>query len=107
MARREAFRVRLKPGALEPWTKAHEAVWPELLEVQGRCGFHWMTIYALDEQELLVTSEVEEADSWERLIATDVHKRWVEALSEYSESARPDNTVERAAVREVLHLHWA
>jgi L-rhamnose mutarotase len=103
---REAFRVRLKPGALEAWVAAHEEVWPELLEVQGRCGFTSMTVYALDDRELLVVSEVSDEGSWERLVDTDVHRRWVLALAHLSASAQPDGDVARAAVREVLHLDW-
>lgn len=103
---REAFTVRLKPGALAEWTRRHEAVWPELLEEQGRCGFLSMTVFA-DDPILFVFSEVLAPDSWSRLIDTPVHKRWVEAMRDLSESARDDSTVERGALPEVLHLDFA
>lgn len=103
---REAFTVRLKPGALTEWTRRHEEVWPELLEEQARCGFLSMTVFA-DDPILFVFSEVLAPDSWSRLIATPVHKRWVEAMRDLSESARDDSTVERAGLPEVLHLDFA
>ena len=107
MPRREAFTVRLRPGALEAWIAAHEAVWPELLEVQGRCGFRWMDVYALDSQTLVVVSEVTRESAWDDLIDTDVHKRWVASLAHLSESARADDTVERGTLEEALSLTWS
>lgn len=101
-----AFKVYLRPGALEEWVAAHESVWPELLRVQGECGFYWMTIYAEDATSLVVVSEVSDHGSWDRLIETDVHKRWVESLAHLSASALPDSTVARESLREVLALRW-
>lgn len=103
---RSAFKVYLKPGALEEWIAAHEHVWPELLEVQGECGFFWMTIYADTPTSLVVVSEVSDEQAWDRLIATDVHKRWVDSLAHLSESSLPDSTVARETLREVLALDW-
>jgi L-rhamnose mutarotase len=103
---RSAFRVYLKAGALDEWVAAHRAVWPDLLRVQGECGFHWMTIYAEDETSLVVVSEVTDDGAWDRLIETDVHKRWVESLAHLSESSLPDSTVARETLPEVLSLSW-
>jgi L-rhamnose mutarotase len=103
---RTAFKVYLKAGALEEWVAAHDEVWPELLQVQGECGFHWMTIYADTPTSLVVVSETTDEGAWDRLIDTDVHKRWVDSLAHLSESSRPDSTVAREALREVLALDW-
>ena len=84
--RREAFRVRLRPGALEEWVRRHEQVWPDLLAVQGACGFRSMSVYA-DDPWLVVVSEVEDADSWERPAVeshqrSEIHEREGEAEEE-------------------------
>lgn len=100
---REAFTVRLKPGALKEWIARHERIWPELLEEQERCGFRWMTVFNAGPL-LFVVSEVTSPDSWERFIDSDVHRRWVEAMKDLSESALTDNTMSRGHMREVLHL---
>lgn len=103
---REAFTVRLKEGALQEWVRRHEAIWPDLLEEQQRCGFVSMSVFAADPL-LFVFSEVLFPDSWTRFIDTDVHKRWVEAMRDLSESARDDSTMDRGGLPEVLHLAFA
>lgn len=105
MVLREAFTVRLKPGALDEWVRRHEAIWPELLEEQERCGFVSMTVFAADPL-LFVHSEVTAPDSWERFIDSDVHRRWVAAMRDLSESARDDDTMNRGGMPEVLHLSF-
>ena len=105
-AHRQAFRVRLKGGALAEWRRRHEEVWPDLLDEQARCGFSWMTVFA-DDLDLYVVSEVTSPDAWDRLVETDVHKRWVDAMRDLSESALPDSTMVRVSLPEVLHIDFA
>ena len=101
---REAFTIRLKPGALPEWRAHHDNVWPDLLAEQARCGFQAMCVYDLGDNELLVVSEVDRADAWDELIDLPVHKKWVEYLSALSDSALPDNTVRRGNLAKVLEL---
>ena len=101
---REAFTIRLKDGALEQWRQAHDHVWPDLLAEQKACGFRAMAVYDLGHGELVVTSEVTQADAWANLINLPLHKRWVAHLSHLSESALPDQTVQRGHLTKVLEL---
>ena len=101
----DVFTVQLREGALEEWRTRHDHVWPELLEAQGNCGFEWMNVYS-DDPRLIVVSDVTDGQSWDRLIATDVHKQWVASLAHLSLSSRADNTVNRAVLSSVLRLKW-
>lgn len=100
---REAFTIRLKPGALAEWREHHDHVWPDLLAAQAKCGFLAMSVYQVGE-DLLIVSEVTHPDAWDQLIALPLHKEWVQFLSPLSESALPDNTVQRGKLPKVLEL---
>lgn len=99
---REAFIVRLKPGCLAEWRRRHEVIWPELVEQERRCGVVQMTIFEAD-PILYVYSEVLERSSWDKLIQTEVHKRWVEYMADLSASSLDDSTVAREDLPEVFH----
>lgn len=99
---REAFIVRLKPGCLAEWRRRHEVIWPELVEQERLCGVVQMTIFEAD-PFLFVYSEVLEPSSWDKLIQTDAHKRWVEYMADLSASSLEDSTVSRTGLPEVFH----
>lgn len=99
---REAFIVKLKPGCLAEWRRRHEVIWPELVEQERLCGVAQMTIFEADPL-LYVYSEVLDATSWDRLIQTDAHKRWVEYMADLSASSLEDSTVSRTDLPEVFH----
>lgn len=102
---RESFTVQLKSGRVEEWTARHKKIWPELLLEQTRCGFLSMSIF-VSGSTLFVYSEVMDIGAWERLVNSDIHKKWVEFMRDLSESALPDSTVQRSSLREVLHLDF-
>ncbi len=99
---RQAFTVRLKLGCLEEWRRRHAHIWPDLIEEEQRSGVISITIFEKD-PILFVYSEVLAEDSWDRLIESEVHKRWVDYMSDLSASALPDNTVDRNELPEVFH----
>ncbi len=102
----EAFMIRLRPGALTEWIDLHANVWPELVEEQGRVGISTMSVYALDDERLVVHSVVTRPDAWERLIDLPVHRRWVAESRHLNASAQADDTVQRELLPEVLHLDF-
>lgn len=76
-----AFIVRFQPGGREEWLHRHQAVWPELLDEERSAGFVFVGAYGFDDDQILVTSVFRNEDSWERLRATDVHRRWAEWMA--------------------------
>ena len=62
-----------------------------------RAGIAQITIFEND-PVLVLYSEIDDAEAWDRLWATEVHERWGELMNEYmavDETGAPD--VERAA----------
>ena len=99
---RRAFTMRLKPGGLAGWTEHHDNIWQELVEEIERSGVAQITIFEND-PVLVVYSEIRDADSWDRLWASEVHQRWGAIMDEYlavDEAGAP----EAAELNEVWHL---
>ena len=99
---RQAFVIRLKPGALEDYAREHSKMWPELVEEIRASGIKSITMVA-DDPLLFVFSEVESEDSWDRLWRSEVHMRWGEAMSRFL-VFRDDGIVDSRPLREVFHL---
>jgi L-rhamnose mutarotase len=77
---RYAFTMKLKPGAYAEYKDLHDRIWPELAEEIERCGVVSMSIFEAGPELLFLYSEVRDAETWDRLRASEVHQRWGRAL---------------------------
>ncbi len=68
--------MQLEPGAADEYVRRHADPWPELMEEIARQGVRTFSIYLLPESGLFVYSEVDDADTWQRVWETPVHERW-------------------------------
>lgn len=101
MARR-AFLMRLKPGGLAEYKRHHDEIWPELVEEIKRCGITTMTIYEHD-PILVMYSEIEDEDAWNRLWHSAIHDRWAEMMNPLM-AFDADGMVESVPLQEIFHL---
>jgi len=99
---RKAFVLRLKPGALDEYIYWHDNIWPELQQAIAEEGIAEITLYQIDDQVIL-TSLVNDADAWARLWDSDVHHRWAELMSPLMRY-RDDGVVESRELREIWHF---
>ena len=51
MNRNTAFKMKLKPGAVDEYKRRHDAIWPELVELLRSSGIYDYSIF-LDEETL-------------------------------------------------------
>ena len=102
---RVAFLLRLRAGMGEAYDKAHETVWPEMLDLLKRAGVSEYSIFRRDEMLVLVMT-VEDFDAvWERIEADPVNTRWQAAMAPYFEPVPGLLPGERfAMLREVFYL---
>ena len=102
---RVAFLLRLRAGMGEAYDKAHETVWPEMLDLLKRAGVSEYSIFRRDEMLVLVMT-VEDFDAaWERIEADPVNTRWQAAMAPYFEAVPGHLPGERfAMLREVFYL---
>jgi len=99
---RVTFMMRLKPGALDEYKKRHDDIWPELVEEIRASGIKSMTTVQ-DGDMLVLFSEVESEDAWDRLWHSDVHMRWAKVMDPLM-AIRPDGIVDSKPMNEVFHL---
>lgn len=99
---RQAFLMRLRPGALPEYERLHGAVWPELEAEIRAAGIDHFSIFEAD-PILVVSSEVRDAGAWERLWTSPIHRRWgelMEPLLEFGE----DGLIASTELREVYRF---
>ncbi|HWE61545.1 MAG TPA: L-rhamnose mutarotase [Chloroflexota bacterium] len=99
---RKTFVMRLKPGALAEYKRHHDQIWPELVAEIGASGIHSMTIVEED-PVLVLYSEIETEDAWDRLWHSAVHDRWAELMNPLM-AFRADGLVDSRTLEEVFHL---
>lgn len=101
MMTRVAFKMRLRPGAAEAYEKAHDEVWPEVLELIRQSGIRNYSIFRQD-LDLFAYFEVE-GDPPSLGGEHPVVARWWEALEPLME-CEPDGSPRTWPLDEVFHV---
>lgn len=72
-----AFKMQLKPGALDAYRKAHDEIWPELSALLTGSGIYDYAIF-LDETtlSLFATLKLREPNTRDALPSHPVMRRW-------------------------------
>ena len=99
---RQAFMMKLKPGALAEYTRQHDALWPELAAKIRECGITTIATFE-DDPYLFLFSEIEDDGAWARLWDTDVHKKWGEVMEPLMEFGA-DGKVQATFMRQVFNF---
>lgn len=89
---RQAFVMKLKPGALAKYTSQHDHLWAELASEIRACGIKKIATFEADPL-LFLYSEVEDEGAWARLWDTEIHRKWgevMEPLMEYGTDGKVD-----------------
>jgi len=102
---RYAFKLRLKPDAVEEYDREHQRVWPELLAKLKAVGISEYSIFRRV-QELVLTLRVDDFErAWDELDRDPINQRWQQKMSRLFEPAPDQGTGERfAMLREVFYL---
>ncbi len=102
---RVAFRLRLKPGAIEGYERDHKNVWPELLAKLKDVGISDYSIFRRD-QDLVLVMQVNDFDAaWDALAGDAVNLRWQKEMAKYFEPVPGIKPGERfAMMKEVFYM---
>jgi L-rhamnose mutarotase len=102
---RYAFKLRLKPHAIEKYERAHAQVWPELLAKIRAVGISKYSIFRRG-QDLFLYLHVEDSDrAWDELAADPVNLRWQKEMGRLFEPVPDLQPGERfALMKEVFYL---
>jgi len=102
---RVAFRLRIKPDAIEGYERDHANVWPELLANLKQVGISDYSIFRRD-QDLFLVMQVKDFDAtWDALAKDPVNLRWQAQMAQYFEPVPDLKPGERfAMMKEVFHM---
>jgi len=102
---RYAFKLRIKPDAIEEYERSHEHVWPELLAKIKEVGISKYSIFRRG-QELFLFMHIEDFDhAWDELAKDPVNQRWQKEMGRLFEPVPDQQPGERfAMMKEVFYL---
>jgi L-rhamnose mutarotase len=102
---RVAFRLRIKPDAIDGYDQSHAAVWPELLAKLKEVGISDYSIFRR-QQDLFLVMRIEDFDSaWRDLAQDPVNLRWQAEMAKYFEPVPDLEPGERfAMMKEVFYM---
>jgi L-rhamnose mutarotase len=102
---RVAFRLRIKPGAIEGYERAHGNVWPELLAKLKEVGISDYSIFRRGQDLFLVMRVLDFEAAWRKLENDPVNLRWQQEMAQYFEPVPDLQPGERfAMMKEVFYL---
>ncbi|HLP78735.1 MAG TPA: L-rhamnose mutarotase [Candidatus Paceibacterota bacterium] len=102
--KRNAFKMKLKPGNIAEYKKRHDEIWPELARELRTAGISDYSIF-LDEETLTLfaVQKLTDGNTAARLPETAIVKKWWAYMAPLME-VHPDNSPVCSALTEVFHL---
>ncbi|HUI57873.1 MAG TPA: L-rhamnose mutarotase [Bryobacteraceae bacterium] len=102
---RYAFKLRIKPEAIEEYEREHQQVWPELLAKLKEVGISDYSIFRRG-QDLTLYLRVDDFDrAWDELERDPVNQRWQQLMGRLFEPVPDKKEGERfAMLKEVFYL---
>lgn len=104
MTERHVFRMRLNPGMEAEYTRRHDAIWPELVDLLHEAGVSDYSIHLDPETNLLIGVLTRPADhTMDNLPDHPVMQKWWAHVADIMETA-PDNSPLAMSLTRVFHL---
>ncbi len=99
-----AFRMQLKPGAMDDYKARHDAIWPELTELLHQSGIRDYSIF-LDEETLSLFAVLTLTDdnNREALPGHPVMQKWWDYMAPLMH-VEPGNQPKEWPLKQVFHL---
>lgn len=101
---RNAFKMKLKPGAVAEYKRRHDVIWPELQKELRSAGISDYTIF-FDEETLTLfaTQKLGGTNSVARLRGSPIMQKWWDYMAPLME-VHPDHSPVSTPLTEVFHL---
>jgi len=102
--KRNAFKMKLKPGFEAEYKKRHDEIWPELSSEISKAGVSDYSIY-LDEETLTLFAfqKLSEVNTAEDLPRNPMVRKWWDYMADIME-CNPDNSPVVVPLKEVFHM---
>lgn len=101
---RNAFKMQLKPGAVDEYKKRHAEIWPELAKAHSDAGIFDYSIY-FDEETLTLFAfqKLNDDHTADGLKDLEIVQKWWNYMADLME-VHPDNSPVFTPLREVFHM---
>lgn len=104
MMQRNAFKMKLKPGAIDEYKRRHDEIWPELQRELRAAGVSDYSIFFDDETlTLFATQKLTDENSVAILPQSRVLQKWWRHMAPLME-VNADNSPVSTPLKEVFHL---
>ena len=102
--KRNAFKMKLKPGNIAEYKKRHDEIWPELSREIRAAGISDYSIF-LDEETLTLfaVQKLTDNNSAAALPDSPIVRKWWDSMAPLMET-HPDNSPVAKPLKEVFHL---
>ena len=101
---RHAFRLSVRAGQAEEYTRRHHPIWRELEQTLLAHGVTTYSIYLDGEtNDLFAYVEFDSEERWQAIAATDVCRRWWRHMSDIMPT-NADGSPVTTELQEVFHL---
>ena len=102
--KRNAFKMKLKPGNIAEYKKRHDEIWPELAKELRAAGVSDYSIF-LDEETLTLfaVQKLTDDNTAFNLPKLPIVRKWWDSMAPLME-VQPDNAPVCVGLREVFHL---
>jgi L-rhamnose mutarotase len=103
--KRYCFQLQVKPDRIEEYTRAHQAVWPEMAQALADSGWHNYSLFL--RQDGLLIGYVESPDlaaAQRAMAATEVNARWQAEMGGFFEDLDVPPDQGFLLLDEVFHL---
>ncbi|MEM9785374.1 MAG: L-rhamnose mutarotase [Pseudomonadota bacterium] len=99
-----AFKMQLKPGCRDEYTKRHDAIWPALVDLLREVGISDYSIH-LDEETNILFGVLwrTEDHKMDDLATHDIMQKWWAHMADIMET-KPDNEPVAVPLNPVFHM---
>jgi L-rhamnose mutarotase len=98
------FRMKLYEGMEEEYTKRHNELWPEMIDMIHAHGGKNYTIFLDPETNILYGSiEIENEELWEQAADTAINRKWWDYMADIMETNSDNSPVSHPLVK-VFHM---
>lgn len=102
--KRNAFKMKLKPGFAEEYKRRHDEIWPELSQFLSEAGIRDYSIFLDEETHILFAVQMLPDDFDGSVIPQHpVVKKWWAYMADIMDT-NPDNSPVEGSLREVFHM---
>jgi L-rhamnose mutarotase len=98
-----AFKMKLKEGFKNEYTKRHNEIWPELAALLKANGISDYTIFLDEETNTLFGVQLQSGQSSQDLGSTEIVQKWWAYMADIMET-NPDNSPVSKPLVEVFHM---